>query len=300
MDRRHFLKTSLLSTTALVPVSHGTTSYISTEAIEVTHLGLQYKSIHPDLSGLKIGFISDIHLGGWVRNEFIANAVSLMQKESVDIVLHGGDFIWVPDSLSIHLANSFINDSFRGASDEEIAESIFAKIQDLISPLKPPLGSFGVLGNHDRWSNDHAVFSYLPKSGVELLINKEVVISRGKGKIRLYGSADYWTGVPIPPTFQNDNTDLRILLTHNPDFASYCYHLKKIPFHLSLSGHTHGGQIKLPLLGAVTYNIEDSRYGEGLVDYGETKIFTSRGLGVVEVPLRIMCPPEITVFTITR
>ncbi len=97
----------------------------------------------------------------------------------------------------------------------------------------------------------------------------------------------------------NENS-FSILLTHNPDFSSFVLHDKNIKFNLSLSGHTHGGQIKLPIVGALGYNISDLRYKEGLVDYQETKLYTSRGLGYVELPIRINCPPEVTIITLRK
>lgn len=261
---------------------------------------LRYSTLPQDLDGFTFGFLSDFHLGGWVKTELIESAFELMAKERVEFLLHGGDYLWVPDTYGKGRFDTFINNTFSGTNDEELAESIFDTIAKISSKYSFPFGSYGVLGNHDRWSNASACYEYLPKGGIALLENTVSNIQSGSARIELFGSADYWTGVPTLPQYSREKNVFRILLTHNPDFAAYAYHKKGCPFHLSISGHTHGGQVKLPFIGALSYNITDRRYGEGLVDYGETKLYTSRGIGVVEVPFRTLCPPEATVFTLRR
>lgn len=298
MNRREFL----FSATAASSFSFakgGTNQIFSTESLEVTHHTLTYSTLPHEFDGFRFGFLTDFHLGGWVKTELVAQALKLASGQNIELLLHGGDYLWVPDSYGSSRTQFFLNNTFSGKDDEALAESIYEKIAELNRTYSYPLGSYGVLGNHDRWSNPTACYEYLPMANIALLENHMAVINKGSSQMEIFGTADFWTGVPELPKYSKDKKNtFKILLTHNPDFASYAYHKKQCSFHLALSGHTHGGQIKIPLLGPLTYNIEDSRYGEGLVDYGETKFFTSRGIGVVEVPVRILCPPEVAIFTL--
>lgn len=298
MDRRTFL--SLGASSALVTGSGSTSGAIfTTESLIVEHVPLTYQSLPKALDGLRFGFLSDFHLGGWVKTELVRKAFDLASQENISFLLHGGDYLWVPDTYGRGHFDRIVNDTFHGNNDEELAESIFHTLATVANNYSFPLGSYGVLGNHDRWSNATACTEYLPQGKIAVLENNSAFIEKDGARIELYGSADYWTGVPKVPNFKNDKNIFRILLTHNPDFGSRVFHQHKVPFHLCISGHTHGGQVKMPFVGALSYNIQDSRYGEGLVDYGETKFYTSRGIGVVEVPFRFLCPPEVTIFEVS-
>lgn len=266
----------------------------TTDKIIVERVKLNYPDLPKDLVGTRIGFITDIHLGGWVPNELASEALKNVLDEKPDLLLFGGDYIWVPDTLGGNF-NNLRNETFQEETDEGQAVEIYKTLSKILSPLKKTT-AYGVLGNHDRWSHPTAYRAYLPKAGLPILQNDTVYFERGDAKIEVYGTEDLWTGVPSLGSTHTTPDTFRIFLTHNPDYASYAYHVKKYPFHLSLSGHTHGGQIVLPIIGAFHYNIQDTRYASGLVDYGERKFYTSRGIGVVELPFRINCPPEVTIF----
>ena len=91
------------------------------------------------------------------------------------------------------------------------------------------------------------------------------------------------------------------MANHNPDFTSLIHTRGVSSFDLALSGHTHGGQVCIPALGAISYNINDLRLGEGLFTFPDgSQSYTSRGIGVVEFPYRINCPPEVTVLQLTK
>ncbi len=299
LSRRSFLKKTL-GAAALggAVISYGAV-YADTEEIELKETSLCYTSLPKDFVGFRIGFLTDLHLGGWVRTELIERSLKLMKESKVDLLLFGGDYLWVPDTFGNQWFDSFINKSFPGKSDEEIAEKIYRKLGSLLSGFTFPLGMAGVLGNHDRWSSYDAYQRHLGPSGLSVLLNAVHEVKRGGSTLQIIGTEDLWTGVPHLPLLSSlKANEFRILLTHNPDFASFAYHRSQYTFHLALCGHTHGGQVKLPLIGALHYNIRDSRYGEGLVDYGDTKFYTSRGIGVVEFPVRVNCPPEATILTL--
>lgn len=301
ISRRSFLK-GIGGAAALSGLALGYSAlYADTEKIELKETTLRYSSLPKDLIGFRIGFLTDLHLGGWVRTELIERSIAVIKESKVDLLLLGGDYLWVPDTFGDGTFDTFINKSFNGASDEEIAEKIYTTLGSLIKSFSCPHGIAGVLGNHDRWSSYDSYHRHLKPAGVSVLLNAVHEIKRGNSTLQIVGTEDLWTGVPHLPNLPSINSsEFRLLLTHNPDFASWAYHSKAYPFHLALCGHTHGGQVKIPLIGALNYNIRDARYGEGLVDYGDTKFYTSRGIGVVEVPLRVNCPPEATVLTLER
>ena len=135
--------------------------------------------------------------------------------------------------------------------------------------------------------------------GIDLLINQQRTITREDQTLQIFGVDDFLTGIPSPPPRNTlrEGLDTRIIISHNPDYISAIlasepdYH-----FDLALCGHTHGGQIRLPGVGAVMSQIRDDRFVSGLVTIERKKVYTSRGLGVVGLPIRYNCPPEVTVF----
>jgi hypothetical protein len=138
---------------------------------------------------------------------------------------------------------------------------------------------------------------------VDLLINKERIISRKDQTLRIFGVDDFLTGLPTGPPHDElrRGRDIRLIVSHNPDYISALLSFRPdYHFDLALCGHTHGGQICLPYVGAVMRQIRDPRFIAGMVRLGEKIVYTSRGLGVVGLPIRIDCPPEVTVFTLAR
>jgi predicted MPP superfamily phosphohydrolase len=272
---------------------------ISPNGIHLEKVELFFSDLPEDLIGYTFSFMSDIHLGGWLKDEVVEEALALAASNNSQALLLGGDLIWVPDNHA-GLSDSFINRKYEHGTDEELGELVFHELSRMIRSHSFRDGVYSVLGNHDRWSNYDAYKILSQKSQTQLLLNQTATIQIGKSTIEIFGSEDLWTGIPKNPQFKKNKNNFRILLTHNPDFASFVYHKEKIEFQLALCGHTHAGQIKLPYVGALAYNITDTRYGEGLVEYGNSKFYTSRGIGWVELPVRFNCPPEVTVFTLKR
>ena len=289
----------LLPKKLIAETANSTTPIISKNNIHLERVTLSYPNLPEDLEGYSFSFMTDIHLGGWLKDEIVHEALTLSKLYDSKALLIGGDMIWVPDGHA-GLSDSLLNKKYASGTDEELGERVFHELSAMIKAYEFQDGVYAVLGNHDRWSNFEAFKILAKESQTQLLLNQQVQINRGKSKIQIFGSEDLWTGIPESPNFSNDKKTFRILLTHNPDFASFVYHREHIAFDLSLSGHTHAGQIKLPLIGALAYNINDTRYAEGLVDYGPTKFYTSRGVGWVEIPMRINCPAEVTIFTLAK
>lgn len=272
-----------------------------TLSLETTETEVFLGNLHPDLDGYRIGFLSDIHLGAFIPNELVEEAVSRLNTAKVDLVLLGGDYVWIPERSIIEELGCVRNPAFLADPGERIADLIFKILSQLLSPIRAPDGVFAVYGNHDRWTSPTACAAHFKAEGIALLINESRNIWRGHGRLRIDATDDFWTAVPrLPLPWAKSEEETRVLLTHNPDFASFALGHPKYEFDLALCGHTHGGQVSLPLVGALHYNIDDLRLASGLYHGDRAKVFTSRGVGVVEVPVRINCPPEVSVITLRR
>ena len=161
---------------------------------------------------------------------------------------------------------------------------------------------FAVLGNHDYWSNAKAVIASLETAGIPMLTNRHYILDRRNQSLCIAGVDDYWSATPGPnvaDALRGVGEEVpRILLSHNPDYAERLPARPRVD--LMLSGHTHGGQVKLPLLGPLKLPIEHRKYAEGLVPGPRCPVFVSRGLGMVGVPMRFNCRPELPLITLRR
>ena len=154
-----------------------------------------------------------------------------------------------------------------------------------------------MLGNHDHWNDADLVAGALIERRIRVLRNQSQVIERGNQKLwiagvddPLEGKADLvktMTGIP--------RTEATLLLAHEPDFADYS---ARFPVDLQLSGHSHGGQVRIPGVGPVILPAMARKYHTGLNRVGSLQVYTSRGVGVINPPVRLNCPPEVSLITL--
>ena len=250
--------------------------------------------------GFRIGLLTDPHLGPWVRHELVEAGVRLLNSEHVDLALLGGDFIGIPDAFPRKFLPYTPNHTFSNIARPGLPEAIYAHVADLLGGLKAAHGPYAVYGNHDNWVEPDLCAAKLGRKRIRVLKNEQVILQRGADELLLVGCDDYWTGTPrFPKLGKSNSRQARVLLTHNPDYVSYLLESTQAEFDLALCGHTHGGQIRLPGIGALHYNIEDTRFGEGLVVHPRGHVYTSRGIGVVALPFRLNCPPEVNVLMLS-
>lgn len=273
-----------------------------TESVEVLHTTIHIPDLPSAFQDYCIGFISDIHLSVCSETARLEQTFSLLRAEKPDLILFGGDFIWLPDSPISQLALSIQARHACLRHYSYMADSIYSAIARYTQSLNPPDGMYGVLGNHDGWQAPEPCIKRLRDGNVRVLRNEQVEILRGSQRLQLVGFDDYWTGIPsIPPLSpRSRGNSLRVLLAHNPDYFSALLRRTEFEFDLGLAGHTHGGQVKLPGIGAISYNIFDALFGEGLVWFNRAHVYTTRGIGEVVVPIRINCPPEVSILTLSR
>ena len=221
------------------------------------------------LDGLTLVHLSDLHLGPHISMDLIQRAIQRTNKLCPDLILLTGDYV----------------------SD---SPQYIAPLCQALSSLSARIGVFACLGNHDHWEDADKTRKGLDAAGIELLENEHRVLHIGEALLVIAGVEDLWEGDPdVELAFENaPDPAPRILLSHNPDAIE---RLGKERVDLMLCGHTHGGQVRLPAVGAPILAIKSGqRLAAGLskTDTGTT-VYVNQGLGVIFPPVRFLCRPEI-------
>ncbi|MCO6429934.1 MAG: metallophosphoesterase [Deltaproteobacteria bacterium] len=300
-SRRRFFKFALGGTLAFGAVGAAPRS-VDTYDLETTSSHIRLANLAPQFENYRIAFLSDIHLGPFVPDDYLASVIDEVNNQRVDLVLLGGDYIGIPDSYPARLFKEVEGANYPARRGSEIAELIFRKCAQVLGSAKAHDGIFGVLGNHDHWNNSGLCKKHFV-GPIRLLVNELATIRRGSALLEIVGVDDLWTGVPrlsqAQKAFRPEAT--RVLVSHNPDYIERVVQASVARFDLALAGHTHGGQIKLPLFGPlIGYNVRSTILNEGPCRVRECHAHVSRGIGVVDIPLRLNCRPELTVLELVR
>lgn len=242
-------------------------------AISVDKNTVELKQLPAAFDGLTVAFLTDLHCSAMTPPNFLEAVVDATLALKPDVILLGGDYI--------------------SDGDEYVAE-----ITRILARLEAPLGVYGVLGNHDFYTDTPLMSAALKRARIVELYNSGTWLKRGENRLRVAGVGDFWEDDQDLTAALGDagEQDTVILLSHNPDYAM---EITDPRVDLVLSGHTHGGQINLPRYGTVFSN---SRYAKrlvrGFVNLNTFQLYVSRGIGTVMLPLRLNCPPEITHLTL--
>ena len=232
--------------------------------------------------GLKIAFLTDTHFGPFVTLSYLHEVVEMTNALIPDVIALGGDYVQrqrvlYPQGNQRHL----------------IAPGVAA-----LAGLRAPLGCYAVLGNHDHKVSAMLTRRALQENGFIELTNTRIALERGGARLTVCGVDDLRTGKPdLRRALGNHGTDEAcILLTHNPDIVQK---IRDPRVDVVLSGHTHGGQVVLPLVGApFTASRYGQKYRAGLVQGPTARVYVSRGVGTIGLPIRWDAPPEITLITL--
>lgn len=276
MDRRTFLKSSaaLLGTAGAATLSGcGVLRYTESNWLSVERVTVPVRGLPAAAEGLTIALMSDFHLYPYTQIELVQQAVAMTNELQPDIVALVGDFVL------------------------ESAESIF-ELAPALAGINPTYGIFAALGNHDYWTNPLVVEQGLAQAGISVLKNSGVPIGGGQDLIYLAGMDDGWSGyMDLGAALAARPADLpTVLLMHEPDFADTFAPTGQVA--VQLSGHSHGGQVRLPGVGAPVLPTYGEKYDMGLYQVNEMWLYTTRGVGVIGPPVRINCRPEITEITL--
>ena len=267
--------------------------YTGTPVLE--RRNLKIPNLPKAFQGYRIGYLTDLHLGLWVPQSWITNAIETLITEKVDILVLGGDYIFVSENPLWETASCVRNTDYLDMPRSEMAKRSFSDICRIIASYSFKDGIVGVVGNHEHWNSiEMFVAAAREHPSLRILLNEKHLITRGDSSIEFLGVDDFLTGFPIKPPARATGLS-RILLSHNPDYVATLLEEELHSFDLALCGHTHGGQVRIPGLMGVVIPVQDPRFISGLTDIGSGFVYTSRGLGVVGLPIRFNCPPEITV-----
>jgi len=230
--------------------------------------------------GMRIVQVSDFHYAEYTESWFLRDVVRHVNQLKPDLVLMTGDFI----SL--------------GPLSHSYARRHMPECAAILSEIECPL-RYASLGNHDMEVGAACVVGALREHGIPTLVNQAVALERGGQRLWLagLGSACFQDANPaaaIPSAAQTGKEPV-IVMAHEPDILP---EVARYNADLMLSGHTHGGQIRLPLLPPLVLPIYGRQYVEGLFRQGPTQLYVNRGIGAVGVPFRFNCPAEITAFTL--
>jgi predicted MPP superfamily phosphohydrolase len=250
--------------TAAGAVAHG---YLyQRHQIALTRQTLAVSGLPAPLSGFRIGFITDLHRSHTVPHEMVALAVRMTMAEAPDLVVLGGDYVTWGDRRFV------------------------GPVAEALAPLTAPHGVVAVLGNHD---DDRDMPAALAAKGFAVLRDARTRLTVRGEALDLAGLR-FWTRrvTDIAHVLRGASSTV-VLVAHTP---MRLFEAAALAVPLVLSGHTHGGQIVLPGIGAVAAREFPVIAGAGRRE--STAIFVSRGVGTVYVPVRLNCPPEVAILTL--
>jgi predicted MPP superfamily phosphohydrolase len=248
---------------------------IEPRMVELVRLTLTLPRLDPEFDGYRVVQIGDFHLDDWSKPERLTRIVEKVNGQSPDLVAITGDF-------ASYSARRLDTEMLTGA----------------LRRLRASDGTVAVLGNHDYLTDVGLVLDCLRDGGVTELINGVLTLKRGDAELHVAGVDDVMEGRSRLDLVLDElpGSGAAILLAHEPDFADVAAATGR--FDLQLSGHSHGGQVRIPLLGRAILPPFSQRYTRGLYQVGGMIQYTNRGIGFVDARLRFMCRPEITTLTL--
>ncbi|MEA5581661.1 metallophosphoesterase [Nodularia harveyana UHCC-0300] len=242
--------------------------------IAINHLQFTLPHLSSEFNGYRIVQISDIHRDRWMTPQRFRHIVDLVNQEEPDLVAITGDLI------TRHLPQ------------------FIPSLESMLAEFTPQDVTVAILGNHDHENDVERIIQAIETSGTVNLSNDIYTLKRDKAVLHIAGVDDAYMG--------KDRLDLvlqklppggaAILLAHEPDFAKSSAIAGR--FDLQLSGHSHGGQVRLPFIKPPILPPWARRYYLGLDQVGDMQLYTNRGLGMTGLHLRLFSRPEITVFTL--
>jgi predicted MPP superfamily phosphohydrolase len=225
--------------------------------------------------------LSDIHFNSYMTREHLRAIVEITNAQRPDLAVFTGDYV----TQASH--NTF---------PDKHAEYAWP-CAEVLRGIRAPLGRVAVLGNHDCATNPDIVAAAMSANNIQVLRNRSIPLERNGKRLWLVGVDDVVEQYAradlalkgVPPD------ECVLAVVHEPDFAD---EMRKRPVDFQLSGHSHGGQVRFPIVGALYLPELAKKYPLGYYRFGSFQLYTNRGVGVIGLPLRFMCPPEITVFTL--
>jgi predicted MPP superfamily phosphohydrolase len=222
---------------------------------------------------LRLAFASDLHVGPLTPPRLLDEAFAALARWRPDVLVLGGDYV----SL-------------------EVTAKSASRVEALVASV-PAATKVGVLGNHDLWTDHGLIERALASAGVRVLVNESHALPAPHDDVAIVGVDEPWSGAPdADRAFAGVTAPVRIGVVHAPEGQP---HFAGRGAALMLCGHTHGGQVALPSGPVVVHGPMGRKWPGGLYDVDGLPLYVSRGLGNVELPLRMYSPPEVALFTIS-
>jgi len=280
LSRREFIG---ISAGALAAGALGTGLYEPHEIV-VSQVGIKLKRLPAGFDGLRIAQLSDIHFNTFLTTSHLDRVIELTNAQRPDLVIITGDFVTAPHRKRLRKAR---------------AEQAWP-CADMLRRIESPLGCFAVLGNNDYGADADVVAEALNTgSRIQVLRNQSVALERDSARLWLAGVDNFSVERANPDVALRGvpKQECTLVAVHEPDSADV---MQKFPVDFQVSGHSHGGQVRCPGVGALYLPPFARKYPMGHYQIGELQLYTNRGIGVIGLPMRFLCPPEISVFTLQR
>lgn len=268
-SRRSFLRTACIGGAATIAAG----SYpllIERSLVQVNRYRIRVPHLPSELAGFTIAHLTDLHYGPLVSQTFLEGVVASTNALGCDLIVCTGDYV------------------------HERTETTVNEVWPLLRRLRARFGVLSVLGNHDHWTSTALSVERLEASGQSVRHGRRAVV-RGGRRLWFAGAGDLWEDHrDLDDTLEDiPDDECRIVLAHNPDTADTGYSRR---VDLMIAGHTHGGQVRVPFVGAPVLPVRNKRYSSGLLTASKGHpLFISRGIGWAILPVRCNCFPEIAV-----
>lgn len=251
--------------------------FLEPDRLLVTHAEIGLVALPDAFDGFRVVAVSDVHAGGnFIGPRKLEQLVELVNAQHADLVVLLGDYVkgnrTVPPQMPL------------------------PQVAGYLGRMRARHGVLAVLGNHDVWVGAYGVMSALRAAGVPVIDNKVAAVERGGDRIHVMGVPDFMTQ-PQTEFGALPADGMVMAITHSPDVFPH------LPARVSLTvaGHTHGGQVWLPVVGRmVVPSVYGDRYAAGLAEEDERKVYVTTGVGTSILPVRFLVPPEIAVLTLRR
>ncbi len=280
ISRRNFIG---LSAGVLAAGTLATSLYEPHEAI-VNEVGITLDRLPSAFDGTRIAQLSDIHFNSYMTSSHLERVVELTNAQKPDLVILTGDFVTAASRRRLSRAK---------------AEYAWP-CANVLRGIEARLGCFAVLGNHDHQTDPDVVAEALSAgSRIQVLRNQAMPLEQAGARLWLAGLDDVtaYRARPEDALRGVPKQECTIVAVHEPDFAD---EMRNYPVDFQVSGHSHGGQIRFPGVGALYLPPWGEKYPIGHYRFGQFQLYTNRGIGVIVLPMRFMCPPEITIFTLKK
>jgi uncharacterized protein len=281
LTRRTLLRRFLGSLLTVLGLGSGGYYYanrIEPALLEINSFIMEHPRIPKSFEELRIVQFSDTHLGFHYDIIQFEKLVQKINNLRPDMIFFTGDLLDEPNKFDA------IN-----------------QVVLLLQQLEAPLGKYCIFGNHDHGGYGSDIYkNIMETANFTVLLNESIQLERDGSSISLIGIDDRMLGRPNFELAQEKVPEdhFKILLSHAPDVADEASNHK---IHWQLSGHSHGGQVKIPFLGALVIPPFAKKYPEGYYSIGENSplhLYVNRGIGTTRLPFRFLAKPEITVFTL--